>query len=452
MPSKSVAKQRGVKASRPAAETGAKPLLQIALDDVNLHRCLQIAKEAVEGGADWLEAGTPLIKSEGMESVRALRKAFPSLEICADLKTIDTGAFEVEMACKAGASVVMILGVADDGTIAEAARAARKYGARLSIDMMRVEDKVKRAKEVEGLGAHLINLHVGIDEQMRGMGPLETVAAVAKAVRIPLQVAGGLNTETVADVVKAGASVVIVGGAVTKARNVTGETRRIKEAITKKVKLPTELYKKYAQEELYEAFRKVSTSNVSDAMHRKGAMVGIAPIKPNYKMVGRAVTVHTVNGDWAKPVEAIDKADKGEVLVINVDGGNTAVWGELASWSCKVKGIEGVVIDGAARDVDDIRAMDFPVFARHVVPNAGEPKGFGEIGAEIRCGGQTVRSGDWVIGDDMGVVVVPQEEAQEIANRALDVKEHENRLREEIQRGSSLSKVLKLKKWEKVVG
>jgi 3-hexulose-6-phosphate synthase/6-phospho-3-hexuloisomerase len=117
-----------------------------------------------------------------------------------------------------------------------------------------------------------------------------------------------------------------------------------------------------------------------------------------------------------------------------------------------VKGIEGVVIDGAARDVDDIRAMEFPVFARHVVPNAGEPKGFGEIGAEIRCGGQTVRSGDWIVGDDMGVVVVPQEEAQEIANRALDVKEHENRLREEIQRGSSLSKVLKLKKWEKVVG
>lgn len=452
MPSRSVAKQRGVKASRPASESGAKPLLQIALDDVNLHRCLQIAKEAVEGGADWLEAGTPLIKSEGMEAVRALRKAFPSLEICADLKTIDTGAFEVEMACKAGASVVMILGVSDDGTIAEAARAARKYGARLSIDMMRVEDKVKRAKEVEGLGAHLINLHVGIDEQMRGMGPLETVAAVAKAVRIPLQVAGGLNTETVADVVKAGASVVIIGGAITKARNVTGETRRIKEAITKKVKLPTELYKKYAQEELYEAFRKVSTSNVSDAMHRKGAMVGILAIKTGYKMVGRAVTVHTINGDWAKPVEAIDKADKGDVLVINVDGGTTAVWGELASWSCKMKGIEGVVIDGAARDVDDIRAMDFAVFARHVVPNAGEPKGFGEIGAEIRCGGQTVRSGDWVIGDDMGVVVVPQEEAQEIANRALDVKEHENRLREEIQRGSSLSKVLKLKKWEKVVG
>ena len=72
--------------------------------------------------------------------------------------------------------------------------------------------------------------------------------------------------------------------------------------------------------------------------------------------------------------------------------------------------------------------------------------------AEITCGGQRVRTGDWIVGDDMGVVVVPQEEAQEVANRSLDVREHENRLREEIQRGSNLAKQLKLKKWEKVVG
>jgi 3-hexulose-6-phosphate synthase / 6-phospho-3-hexuloisomerase len=96
--------------------------------------------------------------------------------------------------------------------------------------------------------------------------------------------------------------------------------------------------------------------------------------------------------------------------------------------------------------------MGLPIWTRHIVPNAGEPKGFGEIGSEIRCGGQTVRNGDWIVADDMGVVVVPQEEAQELANRALDVKEHENRLREEIQRGSSLSKVTRLRKWEKVVG
>ena len=85
-----------------------------------------------------------------------------------------------------------------------------------------------------------------------------------------------------------------------------------------------------------------------------------------------------------------------------------------------------------------------------MAPNAGEPKGFGEIGAEITCGGICVREGDWIVGDDSGVVVIPQEKAVEIANRAIDVHERENRLREEIKRGSTLSKVLRLKKWEKI--
>ncbi|HEB37789.1 MAG TPA: bifunctional hexulose-6-phosphate synthase/ribonuclease regulator, partial [Thermoplasmatales archaeon] len=89
---------------------------------------------------------------------------------------------------------------------------------------------------------------------------------------------------------------------------------------------------------------------------------------------------------------------------------------------------------------------------RNISSNAGEPKGFGEIGVEIKCGGQTVRTGDWIVGDDSGVVVIPQEIAQEIANRALDVKEHEDRIREEIKRGSSLGKVLNVKKWERVIG
>lgn len=419
---------------------------------MNLPRALQIATEAVAGGVDWIEAGTPLIKSEGMNAVRELRKAFPQNEIVADMKTMDTGAYETEMACKAGATVVMILAAADDGTIKDAVKAARKYGAKLSVDMLGVSDWVKRAKECEKLGVDLINVHVGVDQQMAGHNPLERLQAVAKAVKVPLQVAGGLNSESVPAVVKAGASVVIVGGAIIKAGNVTDAAKRIKKTITTLKALPTELYKKYAQVDLVEAFKKVSSSNVSDAMHRKGAMFGLNAIQQGAKVVARAVTVHTINGDWAKPVEAIDVAGPGDVLVINVDGGNIAIWGELASWSAKVKGVEGVVVDGAVRDVDDIRAMGFPIWTRHIVPNAGEPKGFGEIGAEIRCGGQTVRNGDWIIADDMGVVVVPQEEAQELANRALDVKEHENRLREEIQRGSSLSKVTRLKKWEKVVG
>ena len=98
----------------------------------------------------------------------------------------------------------------------------------------------------------------------------------------------------------------------------------------------------------------------------------------------------------------------------------------------------GVVIDGAVRDVDDLKEIRFPIFARYEVPDAGDPKGFGEIGCEVVCGGLKVNRGDYIIGDDSGVVVIPQEEAQEIINRSIDVKEKENRIREEIKRMSDI--------------
>ena len=159
----------------------------------------------------------------------------------------------------------------------------------------------------------------------------------------------------------------------------------------------------------------------------------------------------TRDGDWAKPVEAIDRAGPGDVIVVDAGGGTTAVWGELASWSAHGpgRGRRGHRRGGPGHRRDR-RAWRSRCSAGTSRPNAGEPKGHGEIGVEVVVGGQRVRPGDWIIGDASGLVVVPRERAAEIANRALDVLEHENRVREEIRRGSTLGKVQKLERWERV--
>jgi len=377
---------------------------------------------------------------------------FPKKTLVADMKTMDTGAFETEMASKAGADIVCILAAADDSTIKDALKSARKYGTKIMVDLIGVKDKVKRAKTLEKMGVDYLCMHVGIDEQMIGKKPFEILSSIVKNTNIPVAVAGGINSETAADVVNAGASIIIVGGAITKANDVAKATVNVKKAINQKKSVKTVLFKKYDKSELRKAFSLVSTPNISDAMHKQGAMQSIRPVKLGFHMVGKALTVRTIDGDWAKPIEAIDKAEKGDVIVVDVNGGKTAIWGELATWSAKLKNLSGVVIDGAIRDLDDLVKIDFPVFSRHISSNAGEPKGLGEIGAEITCGNQTVKTGDWIIGDDSGIVVVPQEIAQEIANRALDVREHENRIREEIKAGGSLGTVVKVKKWEKKIG
>ncbi len=431
-----------------SAKPGA-PRLQLALDFVDLPRALKVAEEAVLGGADWLEAGTPLIKSEGLQAVRALRDRWPEHIVVADMKTMDAGRAEVEYAAKAGARVVGVLGLASDATIRECVEAGRNYGAEIIVDMIGVADPVARAREVEALGASYVGIHVAIDEQMAGKTPFDILRQVAAAVSIPVAVAGGINSETAGEAVEAGAAIVIVGGAITKATDATEATRLIKHAIAHRVSVKSDYFVRASGDDLREVLLRVSAANVSDALHRSGDLPGIVARTPGAKMVGRAVTVRTYPGDWAKPVEAIDVAEEGDVIVIDAGGVLPAVWGELATNSAIQRGLAGVVIAGAARDTGDIRELGFPLFSSHVTPTAGEPKGFGEIGVPIRIGGVTVSPGDWIVGDDDGVCVIPKEKAVEYTNRAMDVLERENRLRGEILEGSTLSQVAYLLKWEK---
>ena len=425
-----------------------KAVLQVALDILELKRALQIAQESINGGADWLEVGTPLIKSEGMQAIRSMRDRFPDSIIVADMKVADTGTLEVEMASKAGANIVCILADADDSVVAEAVRASRLYGVRIMADLINVKEPISRACELETMGVDIICAHVGIDQQMIGKNSIELLTELSGNIHIPLAVAGGIGEASAGDAIRCGADIVIVGGWIVRSADVTNNTKKIRREMDNPSIRSIE--KKSPDEEIRSLLMQVSAPNVTDAMHRKGAMSGIVSICGNVKLVGRAVTVQTVAGDWAKPVEAIDVARKNEVIVINNDGAtHVAPWGELATLSCVKKGISGVVIDGAVRDVDDIRIMKFPIFAKSVVPNAGEPKGFGEINAEIQCGGQYVHPGDWIIGDESGVVVIPAKRAYEIARRALEVRKNEERIREEIRRGSTLSEVAELIKWEK---
>jgi 3-hexulose-6-phosphate synthase/6-phospho-3-hexuloisomerase len=420
----------------------------VALDLLELDRSIQIAKEAIAGGADWIEAGTPLIKSEGMDAVREMKRALPGVKIVADMKTVDTGAMEVEMAAKAGADVVALLASSDNSTVEDALRAARKYGVQIMMDLLTTPDPVKRSKELEKLGVDYICVHAGIDQQMTGRDDIGLLDQILKEVNLPVAAAGGIDADSGADAVSGGAAIVIVGGNIVRSADVTGSARKIREAIDHASARARP--RKSMEEELISLLKEVSTPNISDAMHRKGAMRDIHPINTGTKIVGTAITVQTFAGDWAKGVEAIDLGGPGKVIVIYNGSNYVAPWGGLATLSCKIKGIEGVVIDGAVRDVDEIRAMNYPVFASAIVPNAGEPKGMGEINAEITCGSQLVKPGDYIVGDDSGVVVIPRERAYEIARRAKEVEKNESRMYEEIRRGSTLSQVAKLKKWEKV--
>jgi 3-hexulose-6-phosphate synthase/6-phospho-3-hexuloisomerase len=355
----------------------------------------------------------------------------------------------MEAAAKAGANVATVLAAAADSTIRECIEAGRNYRVRVAVDLVNVADPVRRAAQAAEWGAALVGVHCPIDQQMAGEDPFTVLREVAAAVQIPISVAGGINSETAAAAVAAGASVVVVGGAISKAEDAEAATQQIKRVMASGVAERTELFKRGGADDIRELLAKPSVPNISDGYHHLRVLDRLRPVVEGVHMVGRAVTVRTYPGDWAKPVEAIDHAEAGDVVVIDAGGVPPALWGELATHSALQRGLAGVVIHGAIRDTPEIKRLKFPAFARHVTARAGEPKGFGEIGVPLEIDGILVQPGDWVVGDDDGVVVVPQTKAVEIANRAVERLEMENRVRKEISGGSTLGQVMDLYKWEK---
>jgi 3-hexulose-6-phosphate synthase/6-phospho-3-hexuloisomerase len=424
--------------------------LQVALDFIELDRAMAVAAAAVEGGADYLEAGTPLIKSEGLDVIRRLRRQFPSATIVADLKTMDAGRIETEAAAKAGADVVTVLAGASEGTIRECVEAAGRYGIKVAVDLMGVSDMAAFAARAQELGVDWLDVHCGIDVQMQGGDALDLLRQVRAATSLTVAVAGGINSETAAAAAQAGADVIIVGGAITKSADVRQAAAAIRKAIDSGQAQATEDFRRAKIGQLRQALLRVRTSNVSDGAHRLACLPNLRPLSPGMRACGPAVTVRTMPGDWAKPVEAIDVAQPGDVLVIDACGQPPAVWGELASESARNKGLAGVVIHGAARDTGDIRALGLSLWCTHVCSHAGDPHGLGEINRPIQIGSQRISAGDWVLADDDGVMVLPRSSAAEMANRAADVLEAENRIRAEIRDGkTTLAKVLNLLRWEK---
>jgi 3-hexulose-6-phosphate synthase/6-phospho-3-hexuloisomerase len=423
--------------------------LQLALDLLDLERALRIAAEAVPQGIDWVEAGTPLIKSEGLDAVRALREKFPGKKIVADMKTADAGRIEMEAAAKAGADYAIVLATASESTIRECVEVGRNYGLGIGVDLLGAADPERLVQAMADWGIAFVSVHCPIDMQMRGGDPFDLLARLAKITQIPLAAAGGLNSENASRAAAAGASIVVVGGAITKAQCPASATADIRKALDTGAAVKTELFRRTGLEGVREVLMRVSTANLSDAAHHRPCIADLRQITSGAKLVGPILTVRTAPGDFAKPVEAIDRAEAGQVIAIDAGGSPPAVWGELATESAMQKKVAGVVVDGAIRDTDEIRRLAFPAHARHTCSHTGYPKGFGEIGGPIRLAGVDCLPGDWLVGDADGIMVLAKEKVVELANRAQDVLEAENRMRAEIREGRTLGQVAYLQKWEK---
>lgn len=187
--------------------------VQVSLDLTNIGEALAMAHGAVRAGVDWLEAGTPLILSEGLRCVRALRKEFPDHPVVADIKTMDGGGLEAEMMFDAGATFVVVMSQAHWATVKETVAMAHKKGGKIMADLLNAPDKVSGAQLMQKLGADYIVVHLGYDERrhVAGLSALENLREIVRAVEIPVQAVGGLSVDQAVESLRLGAKSVVIG-------------------------------------------------------------------------------------------------------------------------------------------------------------------------------------------------------------------------------------------------
>ncbi|HEU4668694.1 MAG TPA: 3-hexulose-6-phosphate synthase [Arthrobacter sp.] len=204
--------------------------LQVAMDVLTVEAALDLAGKVAES-VDIIELGTPLIKNAGLSAVTAVKAAHPDKIVFADMKTMDAGELEAEIAFAAGADLVSVLGSADDSTIAGAVKAAKAHNKGVVVDLIGVADKVARAKEARALGARFIEFHAGLDEQALPGYNLDVLLKAGEEARVPFSVAGGVNISTIEAVQRAGADVAVVGGSIYSAEDPALAAKELKAAI-----------------------------------------------------------------------------------------------------------------------------------------------------------------------------------------------------------------------------
>lgn len=161
--------------------------------------------------------------------------------------------------------------------------------------------------------------------------------------------------------------------------------------------------------------------DLSDAMNRAQTMTGLTPLyHPVRRVVGPAVTVNSVVPSIDAGKIGLERCQPGDVLVIACPAAvNHAVWGGNLAFGAKSRGVGGLIVDGAVRDVSQIQEVDLPTFARHVVTAAApvhSPQG--EVNVPIACGGVVVFPGDLIVADEEGIVVLPPSHIDDIVSAA----------------------------------
>ena len=402
--------------------------LQATLDFLHLEDALFCAEQSIAGGVDILEIGALLIKNTGLNSVRIFRDRFPQISLIVDCKTIDADSQEIKAVAEAGADGITIAGGIRTGNWQKCQEQAKKHSLQVLLDFRNfspkfLPDQIKLAADASLV---LIDFNSDVDSALIVLQEISSLIATPMAiVDIPPE------TETLAKAISLGCQTIVIPFRHGQSQNTRQQAQQMREAMNIAEKdANVGSIDAYSEQILTGKLDQVMPAQVCAVYHAPCFLERVYPLHRFTKIFGQAATIKVWPGNQIAVAEFLLQVEPGKIVVVDAGGQGGAVWGALAMEIALRKKLAGAVVYGAISDVNLLRSKAFPCYTTSITCVPGISAGAALTNIPVRIGDVVVNPEDWLLGDDSGIVCLPQFKAFTIADRAWRLAQYKTSLME----------------------
>lgn len=404
--------------------------LQVNLEFLHLENALFCAEQCILAGVDTIEIGTTLLKNSGLNSVRILRDRFPEVFLIVDMKSTENVVEEVNAAATAGASCVTISGAIPLHLWERAIEAGKEKGVKVILDFRGLSEiGHKLAQGVPEVDMVFISLEGDEDKPFYSLQ--EIISLVGQT---PLGITGLSSEEEVSQAISLGISTLIARFSDSSGKDCQEAVKNLQVVLANCEKAFPLNPVSVNEESLRKMLDNLMPADICDAVEHSVYLDRVYPIHKYTKLVGKVNTLKVWPGAHIEVLEFLLEVEPGSILVIDSGGQGSAVWGQVATEIALKRGLAGVVVYGSITDINKIRDRGFPCYTTALTSAVTSHRGMVLKNKPLQIGNVWIRPGDWLLGDDTGVVCLSASHLFSIIPKALALSEEKMKLVSQIEK------------------
>lgn len=408
--------------------------LYIGLDFLHLENALFYAEQCIAGGIEYLEIGSLLLKNTGFNSVRIFKERFPSIKMVCDLKIIQPQSLEIESIARAQVFAVTISGAISEKNFQSCLSMIKQNSLKAYLDfrgcaLSVIQNAMPLISQADAIIVDFIPRSHAIFQQIASMtdtplfihsfsleeNDIKNISNLASTLVVSIEEGTGLSAkETIS---------------------------KLKSTLSKTETQAEISQKEYNEETLRDKIRQISTVHICEVYRKPVFLEKVYPLHRFTKIVGRAYTLRVWPGEQKQVVKYLLEIPEKSILVVDAGGfqGN-AVWSYLATEIAIKRKISGAVVYGSVSDVPHLRQKGFPCYASYLTAIPGQEEGTFSCNIPLTLGNVSINPGDWMIGDDNGIVCIPALQAFSIVDNAFELARSREPILEELAAIETLTK------------